>query len=87
MQLYRIIRSLKYRTKCFWGMVHTHIPIVGNGVGHSTFRSAGVPIIKRSDDSRIVWGKNFRMNNGLAANQIGFNTPCIFRATHSSSVQ
>lgn len=29
--------------------------------------------------SSMKWGRDFSMNNGMSGNQIGFNTPCIFR--------
>lgn len=47
------------------------------------FKTNGVPYINVSihEKSLIRIGKNFRMNNGMAGNQIGFGkTPCVLQA-------
>ena len=66
------------------GIVHTKRRLIGNGVEHKKYRIVGTPIIEISGNGKIVFGDNIQMNNGLLDNQIGYNTPCIFRAENGS---
>lgn len=45
-----------------------------------------VPLILACLGGKIVFGNNLQMNNGMMANQIGYNTPCVFRAEGGSII-
>lgn len=67
--------------------VATWIVLKGNGVEFSTFQSNGVPKVWVSRwGGGIHIGRNFRMNNGNAANVIGFGVPCSFQA-HKAQIR
>ena len=57
--------------------------LFSNNVVYSSFLSRGVPYINTLNGS-LYLGKNFAMNNGLDGNQIGYNTPCIFRCDNGN---
>lgn len=66
-------------------IVRTKTILWGNGVQHKNYRIVGVPFI-HIDKGSIALGQDFIMNNGMMANQIGFNTPCVFRAEGGSII-
>lgn len=82
-QLYHFIHTLKYKFVRLSDMFHTKIRLWANGVESKNYRIVGVPFIQVSC-GKIVFGKNLEMNNGMKSNQIGFNSPCIFRAENAS---
>lgn len=61
-------------------MIGTWYSLKVNGVSYKRYRIVGVPYIEVCEGGRIVLGDNLCMNNGMMANQIGFNTPCVLRA-------
>lgn len=65
-------------------MIYTKILLIGNNVTYNKYRIVGIPLIVTSDGGRIAFGDNFSMNNGMMGNQIGYNSPCIFRAEGGS---
>lgn len=60
----------------------TLLMMYANGVRHESFHTNGTPIISVSyrNGGGITVGDNLRMNNGNAANNIGFCNPCTFIA-------
>ncbi len=50
----------------------------GNLVEHKNFETAGVPYLMVARGGKFTIGKNFRMNNTIDSNPIGFVQPCIF---------
>ena len=53
------------------------------------FKTSGIPYIFVSirEKSSIRIGRNFRMNNGMSGNQIGFGeTPCVLQATKGGRI-
>lgn len=83
-RLYSLIHRCVYRFKRIVGIVHTKWRLIGNGVEYENYRIVGTPILEISGNGKIVFGNNIQMNNGLLDNQIGYNTPCIFRAENGS---
>ena len=78
-QAYRFFHTLKYKAVRLIDMFHTKMRLWANGVEYKKYRIVGVPFLQVYS-GKIVLGNNIGMNNGMMANQIGFNTPCIFRA-------
>lgn len=84
-KIYQTVHSVKYKFKRLTGIVHTKIRLKGNGVQYKNYRIVGVPYINVSG-GRISFGNNLEMNNGMMANNIGFNTPCTLRAENGGSI-
>lgn len=84
--IYRFLKNICYKLNRLFGGVKLAIILNGNGVKHKKYRIIGTPFISVYGDGRIIFGDNFSMNNGLMANQIGFNTPCVFRAEFGSII-
>lgn len=82
--IYNSLHSIKYKFARLWSIIYTCLRVNGSGVQHSAYKCLGIPVIERSTDSLIVWGKNLSMNNGLMGNRIGYNSPCVFRADGGS---
>ena len=82
----KVWRSFIYKPFCY---IITIIKMDGNSVRHMGFCTNGIPIItvdyKRS--GRITIGENFRMNNGNAANNIGFSNRCALIAIAGAHLQ
>lgn len=55
------------------------------GVEHKKIHTNGTPIVNVSN-GRIKIGENFRMNNGLSANTIGFTTPSVLMAVNANLI-
>lgn len=68
------------RMRAFYDSICTRLIFMENGVSHADYKTNGVPMVikRRHSLEKILIGKNFRMNNGLSANCIGYSTPCIF---------
>ena len=75
-----IIKGLVYRIKNFFVRRKLYSLIGQYCDSFETFESTGYPIVNVSEGSTITIGKNFRINNELSGNRIGFTTPCVFRA-------
>lgn len=86
LRIYQIIWSTMYKFQRLTGIVRTRLRLAGNGVRYSSYRIVGVPVIQVEGGGGIVLGNNFAMNNGMKANQIGFNTPCVLRAEGGGSI-
>lgn len=76
--------NITYKIKRFFSMIKTKYVLWENGVTYKHYRIVGSPYIDTSEGGRISFGDNLGMNNGMMANQIGFNTPCVFRAEGGS---
>ncbi len=83
---YKIIHGIKYKISRLIDIVHTKLRLWGNGVQCKSYRIVGIPYIETSKGGKIVFGNNLDMNNGMMANQIGFNTPCTLRAENGGSI-
>lgn len=84
--LYIFLHILKHKFLRFNSLVHTKVILYCNGVQHKKYRIVGTPYVGVTGGGRIVFGNNLGMNNGMMANQIGFNTPCVFRAEGGSII-
>lgn len=53
-----------------------------NDVQYGSFHTNGIPIVEvpRKNGGRIIIGNNLHMNNGHAANNIGFTSRCVLSA-------
>jgi len=80
---YKFLSFFSYKSRRAINIVRTKWRLIGNGVQFSRYRIVGIPIIINKG-GRIVFGDNLQLNNGLASNQIGINTPCVFRAENGS---
>lgn len=85
-KFYQIIHSLKYKFQRLACMARTKCRLAGNGVMHQSYRIVGIPYIEVTKGGKIVFGDNIGMNNGMMANQIGFSSPCVFRAEGGSII-
>lgn len=66
----------------------TRMVFIMNGVRFEDFRTSGTPIIMTTrNDSKIILGKNFAMNNTIRGNPIGFNTKCLLYAGHNACIK
>lgn len=83
--VYFLIHRIKYKFLRLFGVFHTKMVLMGNNVSYSKYRIVGTPYIDVSGGG-IVFGNNLQMNNGMMANQIGYNTPCVFRVENGSIV-
>lgn len=84
--LYSFVHNFIYRVRRLLSIIHTKYRLKGNGVIYQNYRIVGTPIFDTSRGGRIVLGRNFCMNNGMMANQIGFNSPCVLRAVNGSII-
>ncbi|WP_229365760.1 acyltransferase [Fibrisoma montanum] len=58
-----------------------------NNVDYKTgFISNGVPIIDINKGSKLIIGKNLKINNGLRYNRIGRQQPCFFIANYGGEI-
>ncbi len=83
-KLFHLLHSLRYKAHRFASMLHSKLRFTGNGIRHGSYRIVGTPYINVAGGGRIVIGNNLGMNNGMMANQIGYNTPCVLRAEGGS---
>lgn len=67
-------------------MAITKYLLWSNHVVYKKYRIVGTPYIEVNGGGKIFFGDNLGMNNGMMANQIGFNTPCVFRAEGGSII-
>ena len=74
------LQYMAYAFRRLYGIIITKRRFNINGVKHKSYKCYGIPYIEIEDGCEIVLGDNFAMNNGLAGNCIGYNSPCIFRA-------
>lgn len=73
-----------YKIKRLFSMINTKYVLKKHGVRYGQYRIVGTPIIEVGKGDTIVLGNNLCMNNGLLANQIGFNSPCVLRTDGGS---
>lgn len=83
---YKLIHEFFYKCQRLFSIIHTKFRLVGNGVIYNDYRIVGTPIIHVGEHGKIVFGDNVQMNNGLMDNQIGFNSPCVFRAEYGAII-
>lgn len=71
-----------------WDKIITWFVLYGNEVECNSFSTNGIPIINvgRKGNNHIYIGHNFRMNNRLVANQIGYDSPCILVAMDNATI-
>lgn len=81
MFIYKCVHKVLYKILHMYHTVATWIKFKGNGVKFSSFMSNGIPEVWVSRRGGcITIGEDFRMNNGNAANIIGFGVPCALMA-------
>ena len=73
-----IYRSLFYKDRII-GILKTKMMLIYNGVNYQDYRCYGVPCISVDKGNTMSIGSHFSMNNGMSANRLGYNTPCVFR--------
>lgn len=79
----KYISTFPYKIKRLYGIIKTKYTLFCNGVKYKRYKIIGSPIID-VNKGKIEFGDNFKMNNGLLGNQIGFSCPCILRAENGS---
>ena len=75
---YKGLRRLKYSALSPFQHLITSILFYCNNIKTSSFRTNGVPFISVARGGSCSIGKNFRMNNTIAANPIGRIQKCSF---------
>ena len=78
--------NITYKIKRLFSIIKTKYILRVNDVAYKRYCIVGTPYVKILDKGKIFWGDNLSMNNGMMANQIGFNTPCVFRAEGGSII-
>lgn len=84
--LYKLIHNLKYKVLRLVSIIHTKYRLIGNDVKCENYRIVGVPFFHVTGEGRVVFGNNLQMNNGITAGEIGYKTPCVFRAEGASII-
>lgn len=87
--MYKMLRKTCLGIKGFVDYTLTWIVFFCLCEKYHNFKTKGVPFIDVSirEKSSIHIGKNFKMNNGMAGNQIGFgDSPCVLQAIGGSIV-
>lgn len=85
-KIYKATKIFKYKLYRFYGSLKNKYILLGNEIDNGSIRIIGTPIINTNKGGKIKIGNNLCMNNGLIANQIGYNTPCILRAEGGSII-
>ena len=83
--IYKIIRKIFLFFEKIYSFVGTWIKFFSLGVDNESFSSNGVPIVN-VHNGKIKIGNNFKLNNGLWANTIGFATPCVLFANDANLI-
>lgn len=81
----KIWRILVYKPFCH---ITTLIILHSNKVHYVDFQTNGIPIINLDSKKGggIIIGSNLRMNNGNAANNIGFTSRCVLSAVGGANL-
>lgn len=81
--IYKSVRKI-WRLALYDPFCHvvTSLKMYVNSICHESFHTNGIPIFSVSYRSggKITIGNNLRMNNGSAANNIGFTSRCVLSA-------
>lgn len=66
----------------------TSLIMHSNNVRRGSFHTNGIPIIEvpRKNGGKIIIGNNLHMNNGCAANNIGFTSRCVLSVVGGSTI-
>lgn len=83
--VYKGIRKIIRIVKNAGSYVRTYIKFYVFDVKFKKINTKGTPVVEACNGC-IKIGENFRMNNGLAANTIGFATPCVLVANCANLV-
>lgn len=88
MLIYKSVRKIwriLYRSYCH---ITTLLMLHSNNVQYGSFHTNGIPIINvpRKNGGKIIIGNYLRMNNGNAANNIGFTSRCVLRAERGATL-
>lgn len=67
-------------------VVITNVKFKAFKVQVGSFKTNGIPIIDIYDNSKLIIGNNFSMNNGVNYNRIGRQQPCFFVISNSGTV-
>lgn len=87
--IYKGIRKiwyvLLYKPFCH---IATSFVMSSNKVQYGSFHTNGIPIVNipSRNGGKIIIGNNLRMNNGDAANNIGFTSRCVLNAVGGASL-
>ena len=86
--IYKSIRKIWRMLYAPYCHIVTLIILHSNKVQHGSIRTNGIPIINvpRKNGGKIIIGGNLRMNNGNAANNIGFTSRCVLRAERGATL-
>lgn len=79
--IYKIIVKILMFIYSFFCICYTWIKLKGNGAQFSSLSTHGVPMINVALGGKLVFGKNFTMNNGPYYNKIGRQQPSMFIVT------
>lgn len=66
---------------------YTWIKLTGNGAEFSKLSSRGIPMVDVQLGGKLIFGKNFVMNNGRYYNKIGRQQPSMFVVTRNAVLE
>lgn len=85
---YIVNRKLWQKFKCFIAHFFTSILFYLNHIKHGSFVTINIPYINiNRHGGKIIIGNNFKMNNYLAGNPIGYDAPCCFVAGKDATIK
>lgn len=84
---YSFLRFFLKKTYRLYSQLMTFIHFKGNKVSYSSFRTHGIPFVNIEKGAKLSFGEDFSMNNGMAGNQIGYISPCIFVAKEKAQIK
>jgi len=81
----KLLKALRYLyniVKFSYNHLYVYMIFKVLNVSFTKFKTCGIPIVNvgSKNGGNLIIGNNFKMNNGLSANNIGFNTPCVLSA-------
>lgn len=66
---------------------YTWIKLKGNGAKFSNLKSYGIPMVDVEMGGTLIFGRNFRMNNGRYFNKIGRQQPSMFVVAKNAKLE
>ena len=81
--LFKVIRKIFYKASSIYAFCITKVLFAFMGIESQRFKTRGIPIVNIKEGA-IKIGKDFKMNNGLSGNTVGFSSPCILKAENAN---
>jgi acetyltransferase-like isoleucine patch superfamily enzyme len=75
-RIYKILNLIKLKLISIISKIYCLFLFYCNGIKYKSFRSHGIPYLHISLNAICIFGKNFKMNNGLRYSDSGLNGKC-----------